>query len=144
MLTSQNANAVIGTVLSRVVRLRLGKTESAEYSERAVETVKALSGAVCSPYEYEKVRATGMLEGNKALTVEVLELLIGVLRDSIALKSGGEALILSTKAEALALSEKKSLKNLLDMYDNVSDIYQSLENNPNYTLLNAVLCARLG
>ena len=85
-----------------------------------------------------------MLEGNKALTVEVLELFIGVLRDAIALKSGGEALLLSMKSHSLSLSEKKSLKNLLDMYDSVSGIYQSLENNPNYTLLNAVLCARLG
>ena len=144
VLTSQNANTVIGTVLSRVVRLRLGKTEDAEYTEKATEIASALAQAVSSPYEFEKVKATAMLEGNKALTVEVLELFIGVLRDAIALKSGGEALLLSMKSHSLSLSEKKSLKNLLDMYDSVSGIYQSLENNPNYTLLNAVLCARLG
>lgn len=144
VLTSQNANAVIGTVLSRVVRLRLGNAELAEYSEKAIEIVKALTNAVSSPYEYEKVKATAMLEGNKALTVEVLSLFISVLRDAIALKSGGKALISILEADSAALSGKKALKNLLDMYDSVSGIYQSLENNPNYTLLNAVLCARLG
>lgn len=144
VLTSQNANAVIGTVLSRVVRLRLGKTEDAEYSEKAIEAVKALSAAVSSPYEFEKVKATAVLEGNKALTAEVLSLFIGVLRDAIALKSQGAPLIEGMVAESKALSEKHTLKKLLDMYDSVSGIYQSLENNPNYTLLNAVLCARLG
>lgn len=143
VLTSQNANAVIGTVLSRVVRLRLGKTEDAEYSDKAIEVVRALAGAVSSPYEFEKIKATASLEGNKALTAEVLSLFIGVLRDAIALKSGGEALISVLQADSMALSEKKTLKTLLDMYDSVSGIYQSLENNPNYTLLNAVLCARL-
>ncbi len=143
VLTSQNANAVIGTVLSRVVRLRLGKTEDAEYSEKAIEVVKALAGAVSSPYEFEKIKATAPLEGNKSLAAEVLSLFIGVLRDAVALKSGGEAMISDLKADSTALSEKKNLKALLDMYDSVSAIYQSLENNPNYTLLNAVLCARL-
>lgn len=144
VLTSQNANAVIGTVLSRVVRLRLGKTEEAEYSEKAIETVKALSAAVSSPYEFEKIKATATLEGNKSLTVEVLSLFISVLRDAIAIKSQGLPLLRDMESESTALSEKHSLKKLLDMYDSVSGIYQSLENNPNYTMLNAVLCARLG
>lgn len=143
VLTSQSANAVIGTVLSRVVRLRLGKAEATEYSEKAVEVVKALANAVSSPYEFDKIRATASLEGNKSLTAEVLSLFIGLLRDAIALKSGGEALLECTKEDSKALSQRKTLKNLLDMYDTVSSIYQSLENNPNYTLLNAVLCARL-
>lgn len=143
ILTSLNANAVIGTVLSRVVRLRLGKSEGAEYSEKAIEVAKALAGAVSSPYEFEKIKATAALEGNKALTAEVLSLFIGVLRDAIALKSGGKALIPDLQADSAVLAEKSTLKKLLDMYDSVSAIYQSLENNPNYTLLNAVLCARV-
>ncbi len=143
VLTSQNANAVIGTVLSRVVRLRLGKAEDSAYSEKAIETVKALSFAVSSPYEFEKVKATAALEGNKALTAEVLSLFICVLRDAIAVKSQGVPLLDYMKQESVALSERLSLKKLLDMYDSVAVIYQSLENNPNYTLLNAVLCARL-
>lgn len=143
VLTSQSSNAVIGTVLSRVVRLRLGSVEEAEYSEAAIQIVKALCKAVCLPHDYEKVKATAPLDGNKKLTAEVVMLMVSVLRDAVALKSHGQVLLTDFKAESEELSVKLNLKKLLDMYDAVSGIYQSLENNPNYTLLTAILCARL-
>lgn len=143
VLTSQTANAVIGTVISRVVRIRLGKSEQIEYSEKALDVVSKLSAAVSSPYEYEKIKATSPIDGNKKLTVEVLELFIAVLRDAIALKSGGKVVLDELSSQSAALTGNCTLKKLLDMYDTVNDIYRSLENNPNYTLLSAVLCARL-
>ena len=39
------------------------------------------------------------------------------------------------------MSERLSLKKLLDMYNYVDELIKSLENNPNYTLLCTVLCA---
>lgn len=143
ILTSQTANAVIGTVLSRVVRLRLGKTEDVKYSEKAVDVVTKLASAVSSPYEYDKIQATAPLDGNKKLTVEVLELFIVVLRDAVSLKSGGKILLDEFKNQSRELADKSSLKKLLDMYGEVCGLYRSLDNNPNYTLLSAVLCARL-
>ena len=143
ILTSQTANAVIGTVLSRVVRLRLGKTEDVQYSEKAVDVVTKLASAVSSPYEYDKIQATAPLDGNKKLTVEVLELFIAVLRDAVSLKSGGKILLDEFKNQSRELADKSSLKKLLDMYGEVCGLYRSLDNNPNYTLLSAVLCARL-
>lgn len=143
ILTSQTANAVIGTVLSRVVRLRLGKAEDVQYSEKAVDIVTKLASAVSSPYEYDKIQATASLDGNKKLTVEVLELFIAVLRDAVSLKSGGEILLDEFKNQSTELADKSSLKKLLDMYGEVCGLYRSLDNNPNYTLLSAVLCARL-
>lgn len=143
ILTSHTANAVIGTVLSRVSRIRLGKSEDTEYSEKATEVVCALAVAVSSPYEYEKIKATALMDGNKKLAVEVLDLFIAVLRDAISLKSGGKILLDKFSEQSEALSQSKTLKQLLDMYDVVCGIYRSVENNPNYTLLSAVLCARL-
>lgn len=143
ILTSQTANAVIGTVLSRVVRLRLGKAEDVQFSEKAVDVVTKLASAVSSPYEYDKIQATAPLDGNKKLTVEVLELFIAVLRDAVSLKSGGKILLDEFKNQSTELADKSSLKKLLDMYGEVCGLYRSLDNNPNYTLLSAVLCARL-
>ncbi len=143
VLTSQTSNAVIGTVLSRVVRLRLGEIENFQYSEKVIEIVKALSKAVNSSYEFDKVKATAPLDGNKKLTSEVLVLFVSVLRDAIALKSGGKILIDDFKIQSEELSSKNTLKKLLDMYETVSGIYQSLDNNPNQGLLVATLCARL-
>ncbi len=143
ILTSHTANAVIGTVLSRVSRIRLGKSEDTQYSEKAMEVVRALSVAVNSPYEYEKIKATAPMDGNKKLAVEVLELFIAVLRDAISLKSGGNFLLNDFSKQSEALSQSNTLKKLLDMYDVVCGIHRSVDNNPNYTLLSAVLCARL-
>ena len=76
ILTADNSNAVIGTVLSRVVRLRMGKRVATEYSEKAVSVAGNLVDAVLSPYEYNRIEATAPLDGNKALTEEVLSLFI--------------------------------------------------------------------
>ena len=143
VLTSQTANAVIGTVLSRVTRVRLGSTEDVEYSEKAIEVVRELCKAVSSHREYDKIKATAPLDGNKKLTAEVLTLFIAVLRDAIALKNQGKAILSDFSRESTELSTRQTLKKLLDVYDAVSGIHQSLENNPNYTLLTAVLCARI-
>ena len=143
VLTSQTSNAVIGTVLSRVVRLRMGKSGNVEYSEKATDIVKKLAEAVLSPYEYDRIEATAPMDGNKALTAEMLELFASVLRDAIALKSGGKALLSDFRQHSEKLSERIALQKLLEMYETTDKLLRSLENNPNYTLLSAVLCAKL-
>lgn len=143
VLTSETSNAVIGTVLSRVVRLRLGKISVTEYSEKATDVVKRLVGAVLSPYEYDRIEATALMDGNKTLTAEVLDLFLDVLRDAIALKSGGKVLLDAFKIESQKLSGGHSLEKLLNMYEIVGSLLKSLENNPNYALLSAVLCAKI-
>ena len=141
ILTSVTANAVIGTVLSRVVRLRLGEIVQAECSDKAKDVIKKLSQAVTTPYEYDRIEATALLDGNKALTVEVLNFFCDVLRDSVSLKNGGKALLNEFSEESRKMADRLSLKKLLDMYDFVNELIRSLENNPNYTLLCTILCA---
>ena len=73
----------------------------------------------------------------------MLELLVVALRDAISLKNGGTIIVDELNKQSNELAESNSLKKLLDMYDVVCGLYRSLDNNPNYTLLSAVLCARL-
>ncbi len=141
ILTSQTSNAVIGTVLSRVIRLRLGEVIRDECSDKAKEVIKKLCAAVITPYEYDRIEATAALENNKALTVEVLNLFCDVLRDAIALKTGGKGLLNEFIGESRKMADRLQLKKLLDMYDFVNGLVKSLDNNPNYTLLCTVLCA---
>ncbi len=143
ILTAQTANAVIGTVLSRVVRIRLGKIAKADYTEKAEKVVMALVGALASPYEIDKIIATAALDGNKQLTAEVLDMFCLVLRDAVALKTTGGIKLSTEIAETYGIAQRFSLSKLLDMYDKVNSLLRSLENNPNYTLLSAVLCASL-
>ncbi len=143
VLTSETSNAVIGTVLSRVVRLRMGKSIATEYSEKAESVVCRMVDAVLSPYEFDRIEATALMDGNKTLTAEVLDLFIGVLRDAIVLKSNGKVLLESYREVSQKLSNGLTLEKMLEMYDIVDGLLKSLENNPNYTLLSAVLCAKI-
>ncbi len=143
VLTSQNSNSVIATVLSRVVRLRIGKTVETEYSEKAVDIVNKLIDAVLSPYEYNRIEATSAMDGNKALTAEVLDLFVSVLRDAVALKSNGGVLLENFSEKSKSLSNNLTLGKILEMYDTVDGLLKSLDNNPNYTLLSTVLCAKI-
>lgn len=143
ILTADNSNAVIGTVLSRVVRLRMGKTAVTQYSEKAVAVTGKFIEAVLSPYEYNRIEATAPMDGNKTLTAEVLGALVAVLRDAIALKSGGKTILECFTAESKKLSDNMNLEKLLKMYDTVAGLLRSLENNPNYNLLSTVLCAKI-
>lgn len=143
ILTSQAANAVIGTVLSRVVRLRLGKSANVQYSEKAEKIVEDLSRALLSSYEIDRIQAVAPIDGNKALTSEVLDLFCCILRDAIASKNMQSEKLVPHLQGSQVLSSGFSLEKLLDIYEKVSALVRSLENNPNYTLLSAVLCASL-
>lgn len=143
VLTSQTSNAVIGTVLSRVVRLRMGKSVETQYSEKATNIVNNLVVALLSPYEYDRIEATAPMDSNKPLTAEVLDLFSCVLRDATALKSGGKILLKDFENQSRKLSDGMTQGKLLEMFDTVNGLLRSLENNPNYTLLSAVLCSSI-
>ena len=143
ILTSQTSNSIIGTVLSRVVRLRMGKTLENVYSEKASKIAEKLVDAVLSPYEFDRIEATAPMDSNKPLTAEVLVLFVAILRDAISLKNKGKVLMEDFKTCSQKLCDRMSLQKLLEMYETTEKLLRSLENSPNYTLLSTVLCAKL-
>ncbi len=144
VLTSSSANAVIGTVLSRVTRIKLFEEFSdGEYSEKSTEVVRNIFKSLSSSYEFDLVAATSPLDGDKALTTEVLSLLCLVLRDCIVLKYGGRPVVSSLFDSSEELSSRFSVERLLNMYENVSELLRLTEGYPNYNLLSALLSVRL-
>lgn len=143
VLTAQSAASVIGTVLSRVVRLRLGNEGESEFPEKAVEAAKAIAKAVGSPYEYEKLAATSVLDANKQLTAQTLSALVNIFRDAYAQKCGGKAISTEFASESLTLCENLSLSRLLELYETVCSFLKALDNNPNNALLVATLTSKL-
>lgn len=142
VLTAQNANDVIKTVLSRVTRLRLDGEVKKELSQKAFDVVKNTLTALLSQFEFDVVAALAPVDGDKALTAEVISALTVALRDSVVQKFGGKP-VSSFTAETKALCERFSVDGLLKMYDSVNELLRLCESYPNYTLLAAVLCVRL-
>ena len=144
VLTSSNANEVIGTVLSRVTRIKLSEDFSdGDYSEKAKEVVNNIFKSLSSPYEFDLVASTSPLDGDKTLTTEVLSLLCLVLRDCIAVKYGGKTVVSSLSEVSVDVSLRFSAERLLKMYESVNELYRLTEGYPNYTLLSALLCVKL-
>ena len=121
----------------------MGKDSGNAYSDKACNIVKNLADAVLSPYEYDRIEATAPMDANKPLTAEVLMLFTVLLRDSISLKNGGKVLVEDLKDCSQKLCDRMTIQKLLEMYETTEKILRSLENNPNYTLLSTVLCAKL-
>ncbi len=142
VLTAQNANDVIKTVLSRVTRIRLDGEVKKELSQKAFDVVKNTLTALLSQFEFDVVAALAPVDGDKALTAEVISALTVALRDSVVQKFGGKP-VSSFTAETKALCERFSVDGLLKMYDSVNELLRLCESYPNYTLLAAVLCVRL-
>lgn len=143
VLTAQNANDVIKTVLSRVTRLRLDGEVKKELSQKAIDVVKNTLTALLSQFEFDVVAALAPVDGDKALTAEVVSALTAALRDAVVQKFGGKPLLTLFNGETRALCERFSVDGLLKMYDSVNELLRLCESYPNYTLLAAVLCARL-
>lgn len=142
VLTAQNANDVIKTVLSRVTRIRLDGEVKKELSQKAFDVVKNTLTALLSQFEFDVVAALAPVDGDKALTAEVISALTVALRDSVVQKFGGKP-VSSFTAETKALCERFSVDGLLKMYDSVNELLRLCESYPNYTLLAAALCVRL-
>ena len=144
IITAESANSIIGTVLSRVSRFRIGESnDDVEFSEKVLNIVREVSSALMSNYEYDIIKALAPLDSNKQLTVDVLKALSLFIRDALTLKYNGKVLIKELENEAKAVSFAFSTEALLERFESINEFLKLTAGNPNYTLLVAHLCAKL-
>ncbi len=144
VLTAESANSVIGTILSRVSRLRLGESgDDILFDEKTVAVTKKIIDAMRSPYEYDLISATSSLEGNKTLAADVLKMLSLFIRDALVIKNGGKVILKETEEKSSEIAYSFSSEKLLKMYEDVCSILRLTEGYPNYTLLISRLCTKL-
>lgn len=143
VLTAENADSVIATVLSRVVRVRLGSDESAEVSPKAFEIAGNIAAALASSYEFDLIAAAAPLENDKKTVAEVLSLLCVFFRDCAALRSGGKAICRELEPQAKILSQKFGTQKFLDDYAEMNALLKLTEGYPNYALLCAQISSKL-
>lgn len=144
IITAESANSIIGTVLSRVSRFRIGESkDDIEFSEKVLNIVRETASALSSSYEYDIIKALALLDGNKQLTVDVLKALSLFIRDALSLKYNGNILIKELENEARSVSFAFSAEALLERFESINEFLKLTAGNPNYTLLVAHLCAKL-
>ena len=134
-LLCQSAKALLGTIRSRCTVIRTGG--DALPSEDALESAKAIARGILSSREYELLRALNDLTDKE----KQADILLGVkllLRDALAVLSGGDALTDSETARLLAARLTRA--KLIGMIELTDSSDYKLKQNININLLTTWLC----
>ena len=134
-LLCQSAKALLGTIRSRCTVIRT--SGDALPSEEALESAKAIARGILSSREYELLRALNDLTDKE----KQADILLGVkllLRDALAILSGGDALTDSETARLLAARLTRA--RLIGMIELTDSSDYKLKQNININLLTTWLC----
>lgn len=137
IFTASTASTVIDTVLSRLVSIEVPDSAVSEYDETLLKIVFDITDSLAAKKEYYAAAAFSGIRDREMLCV-VLNLLSGIIRDSMVYKCGGNAFPGCYKEGAEKLAKTCGLKNLRDGEKLVLEYIKQLEQNPNLTLACAV------
>lgn len=138
LLTSENASALLPTVVSRVQRLSLQQAALPEDGGLAARMLFAL----CAPKPSALLYETAPLLRDRARQRATLDRFCALLRDALVLRSGGKPLLPETGAAAMAAKTltRKSLFCALQLSERAR---RAVDQNANGPLLITALCAGL-
>lgn len=134
-LLCRSAKALLTTIRSRcaVVRLSGDGTLGGE----AVQSAEAIAGSIVAQHEYELLKALSALN-DKEKQGKILAALRFLLRDALALLSGGDAL--QNKELGRKLASKLTRAKLLAMLELCGKAEDMIKQNININLLTTWLC----
>lgn len=144
ILTASSKAVILPTVLSRVTKLNLGEAGGERYCDpKSVKTARAIARAVISPDEFDIIRASGELEGDKNKYTDVVLELSLIFRDALVKSAGGGEGISSGVQEAEDMAAVLSKKQLMKLYDAAAGMLADSDINKNKALMTACLSAQL-
>lgn len=144
ILTASSKAVILPTVLSRVTKLDLGEGSGERFSDpKTVKTARAIAKAVLSPDEFDIIRASSELEGDKNKFTDALLELSLIFRDALVKSAGGGEAISSGESEAEDMAATLSKKQLMNLYDAVGGMLADTDINKNKALMLTCLSARL-
>lgn len=109
--------------------------------QRAVEISKSITDCLCSNSEYALLKSLSQLDGNKQLTKTVLKLLIGIIRDGLAIRLDSDKLIGCYKNGSEALSKRLSARQATEIFNKLTLASQRIDGNANLSLTLTSICA---
>ena len=134
-LLCESAKALLGTIRSRCTVIRTGG--EADIGAESLEAAKAIAKGILSTREYELLKALNALT-DKERQKEILLAVRLLLRDALALLSGGDALTDGETARLLAAKlTRAKLIRMIELTDRSDGM---LRQNININLLTTSLC----
>lgn len=144
VLTVSSKNVLLPTVLSRVTKLDLGEGNVERAADpKVMKIAKAVAGAILSPDEFDIIKASSEIEGDKQIYIDVLYELSLIFRDALVKSmNAGDAIGFADEAAA-DLASVLSKKQLMNLYDTVSELLAQADINKNKALMLTSLSTRL-
>lgn len=137
IMTCESAKSLLETIRSRAVTFTLESELS--YDEEELSLAKEIVTGITARTEMELLKATYKLDArNKALNV--LDLVILLLRDGLAVYLGGEAELDAEIAQTLC--KKLTKKNYIDLIEITKDSRTKITQNVGLKLVSTDLCAK--
>lgn len=137
IMTCESAKSLLETIRSRAAAFTLESELS--YDEEELSLAKEIVTGITARSEMELLKATYKLDArNKALNV--LDLVILLLRDGLAVYLGGEAELDDESAQTLC--KKLTKKNYIDLIEITKDSETKITQNVGLKLVSTDLCAK--
>lgn len=142
LLTCQSASAMLPTILSRAMVLRLTEEVEEAYSDEALETATEIAKSLATGTEMQTLLATASLEKDRDEVKDVLSLLSQIFSAALLLRSG------KTPEENLAetanlLASRLTEAKLYALLQATEELELSAKRNANVNLLVTSLCYQL-
>ncbi len=131
-------------VLGEALRL-CGKKNAAECIDERKEITEIVK-VIINPESYKAIySAFSTLPAKRAELLGVFEKIISAIRDLIAVKESESAPLtfFSSRAEAVSLGAEVSVKELIEIYDEIQNAHLLCARNANVTNLTASLASRI-
>lgn len=137
IMTCESAKSLLETIRSRAFSFTLESEIS--YDEEELDLAKEIVTGITARSEMELLKATYKLDSrNKSLNV--LELIIMLLRDGLAVYLGGEAEL--DEDTARTLCKKLTKKNYIELIEITKDAKTKITQNVGLKLVSTDLCAK--
>lgn len=135
ILLCENSKKLLITILSRCTVIRL--KDEQKFDEIATEYAKAIVKGILSTREYDLLLAINKLT-EKEKADETLSIVKLILRDGLAVLSGGKACFDETLGNSI--SRRISRQKIIEMIELTDDARQKIPQNININLLTTQLC----
>ncbi len=142
LLTCQSASAMLPTILSRAMVLRLTDEAEEEYSDEAMEIAAGIAKSLATGTEMQTLLSTASLEKDRDEVKDVLSLLSRFFSAALLLRNGKSpetALAETANLLASRLTEAK----LYALLQATEELELSAKRNANVNLLVTSLCYKL-
>lgn len=138
ILTCDSKSSLLETVISRATLYSLGEeksnSEKSEAEALADEKARELLEVFVKESEFEFLKKTSVFSKDKNFFKAVLEAMLPIVRDALALQSGGKELLCKDKDVSTLIKNQLTQKKTLILTEEINKLISDIDSSANHNL----------